>query len=155
MSDDPTVVAQPHPMPLVSAEMTLLVDAGSAWTKAALVARSRGRWRLAAQVAHRVTVRAGATTRVDIELQPGVAAEIAVELPPGRPAEGMARFEVLAPDNTIVHRGAIWLGDPARRAKLRLPIGEYRVAATWEDVSGSAALQIRAGTPAQVTIMLR
>jgi hypothetical protein len=51
MNDDPTVVPDPGPMPLVSAEMTLLVDAGSAWTKAALVARSRGRWRLAAQVA--------------------------------------------------------------------------------------------------------
>ena len=51
MTDDSTLAAQPAPMPLVSAEMTLLVDAGSAWTKAALVARSRGRWRLAAQVA--------------------------------------------------------------------------------------------------------
>lgn len=35
----------------MAAEMTLLVDAGSAWTKAAVVARSRGRWRLAAHVA--------------------------------------------------------------------------------------------------------
>jgi len=34
--------------PLAAAEMTLLVDAGSAWTKAALVARTRGRWRLVA-----------------------------------------------------------------------------------------------------------
>ncbi len=30
--------------------MTLLVDAGSAWTKAAIVARTRGRWRLVGQV---------------------------------------------------------------------------------------------------------
>jgi MutL protein len=37
--------------PRVAAEMTMLVDAGSAWTKAAVVARSRGRWRLVAQVA--------------------------------------------------------------------------------------------------------
>ena len=36
--------------PRVAAEMTLLVDAGSAWTKAAIVARSRGRWRLVGQV---------------------------------------------------------------------------------------------------------
>lgn len=35
----------------VGAEMTLLVDAGSAWTKAAVVARSRGRWRLVAHAA--------------------------------------------------------------------------------------------------------
>jgi hypothetical protein len=34
--------------PLATAEMTLLVDAGSAWTKAAVVARTRGRWRLVA-----------------------------------------------------------------------------------------------------------
>lgn len=34
--------------PPTSAEMTLLVDAGSAWTKAAVVARTRGRWRLVA-----------------------------------------------------------------------------------------------------------
>lgn len=36
--------------PRVAAEMTMLVDAGSAWTKAAIVARSRGRWRLVGQV---------------------------------------------------------------------------------------------------------
>ncbi len=36
--------------PGAAAEMTLLVDAGSAWTKAAIVARSRGRWRLVGQV---------------------------------------------------------------------------------------------------------
>jgi hypothetical protein len=36
--------------PRAAAEMTLLVDAGSAWTKAAIVARSRGRWRLVGQV---------------------------------------------------------------------------------------------------------
>lgn len=58
MSDD-SAVARPTQQPdverpdapLVAAEMTLLVDAGSAWTKASVVARSRGRWRLAAQVA--------------------------------------------------------------------------------------------------------
>lgn len=32
----------------VAAEMSLLTDVGSAWTKAAVVARSRGRWRIAA-----------------------------------------------------------------------------------------------------------
>jgi hypothetical protein len=41
--------AAPAPdRPPTSAEMTLLVDAGSAWTKAAVVARTRGRWRLVA-----------------------------------------------------------------------------------------------------------
>jgi hypothetical protein len=34
-----------------SAEMSLLVDVGSAWTKAAAVARSRGRWRIVSHVA--------------------------------------------------------------------------------------------------------
>ena len=34
-----------------SAEMSLLVDVGSAWTKAAVVARSRGRWRIVSHVA--------------------------------------------------------------------------------------------------------
>jgi hypothetical protein len=44
-----TVVPQ-EPGPRAAAEMTVLVDAGSAWTKAAIVARSRGRWRLVGQV---------------------------------------------------------------------------------------------------------
>lgn len=34
-----------------SAEMSLLVDVGSAWTKAAVVARARGRWRIVAHAA--------------------------------------------------------------------------------------------------------
>lgn len=36
---------------LIAAEMSLLTDVGSAWTKAVVVARSRGRWRIAAQAA--------------------------------------------------------------------------------------------------------
>jgi hypothetical protein len=35
----------------VSAELSVLVDIGSAWTKAAIVARTRGRWRIATHVA--------------------------------------------------------------------------------------------------------
>ena len=35
----------------IGAEMSLLVDVGSAWTKAAAVARSRGRWRIVSHVA--------------------------------------------------------------------------------------------------------
>ena len=35
----------------VSAEMSMLVDIGSAWTKAAMVARARNRWRIVTQVA--------------------------------------------------------------------------------------------------------
>jgi hypothetical protein len=38
-------------VPQVSAELSILVDIGSAWTKAAVVARSRGRWRIVSQVA--------------------------------------------------------------------------------------------------------
>ncbi|HEX3219778.1 MAG TPA: glutamate mutase L [Candidatus Limnocylindria bacterium] len=37
--------------PEVGAELSMLVDIGSAWTKAAIVARSRGRWRIVSQVA--------------------------------------------------------------------------------------------------------
>jgi hypothetical protein len=37
--------------PAITAEMSLLVDVGSAWTKASVVARSRGRWRIAAHAA--------------------------------------------------------------------------------------------------------
>jgi hypothetical protein len=37
--------------PSVSAELSILVDIGSAWTKAAVVARTRGRWRIVCQVA--------------------------------------------------------------------------------------------------------
>ena len=58
MAEDSGALASPEAIPpsevstpRVGAEMTLLVDAGSAWTKAALVARTRGRWRLVAQVA--------------------------------------------------------------------------------------------------------
>ena len=36
---------------LIAAEMSLLTDVGSAWTKAAVVARTRGRWRIAAHAA--------------------------------------------------------------------------------------------------------
>ncbi len=36
---------------LIGAEMSLLVDVGSAWTKAAAVARSRGRWRIVSHAA--------------------------------------------------------------------------------------------------------
>jgi hypothetical protein len=39
-----------EPVP-VSAEMSLLVDIGSAWTKATIVARARNRWRIVTQVA--------------------------------------------------------------------------------------------------------
>ncbi|MEP6469320.1 MAG: glutamate mutase L [Chloroflexota bacterium] len=35
----------------VSAELSMLVDIGSAWTKAAVVARARGRWRIVCQAA--------------------------------------------------------------------------------------------------------
>jgi hypothetical protein len=35
----------------VNAELSMLVDIGSAWTKAAVVARTRGRWRIVCQVA--------------------------------------------------------------------------------------------------------
>jgi hypothetical protein len=50
-AERPEAVEREVEKPLVAAEMTLLVDAGSAWTKASIVARSRGRWRLAAQAA--------------------------------------------------------------------------------------------------------
>jgi hypothetical protein len=43
-----TATAEPIPP---AAEMSMLVDVGSAWTKAAVVARSRGRWRIVSQVA--------------------------------------------------------------------------------------------------------
>ncbi|MEO8245712.1 MAG: glutamate mutase L [Chloroflexota bacterium] len=45
MSDEPLAEAMP------SSEMSLLVDRGSAWTKIALVARARGRWRVAGYAA--------------------------------------------------------------------------------------------------------
>ncbi|HEY7526467.1 MAG TPA: glutamate mutase L, partial [Candidatus Limnocylindria bacterium] len=45
----------PHSSPVgappASAEMSILVDIGSAWTKAAIVARARNRWRIVTQVA--------------------------------------------------------------------------------------------------------
>lgn len=55
--------------PRAAAEMTILVDAGSAWTKAALVARTRGRWRIVAHDAQPTawgegTLRASLAARV-------------------------------------------------------------------------------------------
>lgn len=46
-------VIRPEPAltPAVASEMSLLVDIGSAWTKAAVIGRSRGRWRIAAHAA--------------------------------------------------------------------------------------------------------
>ncbi|MGH2456526.1 MAG: hypothetical protein ACRDHD_09760, partial [Candidatus Limnocylindria bacterium] len=35
-------------LPTTASELSLLVDIGSAWTKAAVVGRSRGRWRIVA-----------------------------------------------------------------------------------------------------------
>jgi hypothetical protein len=49
MTSEPTT-AMTAPIP-ASAELSMLVDVGSAWTKAAVVARSRGRWRIVSQVA--------------------------------------------------------------------------------------------------------
>jgi hypothetical protein len=37
--------------PRATAELSLLIDVGSAWTKASVIARSRGRWRIAANAA--------------------------------------------------------------------------------------------------------
>jgi hypothetical protein len=37
--------------PRATAELSLLIDVGSAWTKASVIARSRGRWRIAAHAA--------------------------------------------------------------------------------------------------------
>lgn len=42
---------QPGSRSIMTAEMSLLVDIGSAWTKASVVARSRGRWRICAHTA--------------------------------------------------------------------------------------------------------
>lgn len=46
-------VTRPEPAAaaMVASEMSLLIDIGSAWTKASVVGRSRGRWRLAAHAA--------------------------------------------------------------------------------------------------------
>ncbi|MEX1073081.1 MAG: glutamate mutase L, partial [Chloroflexota bacterium] len=45
-------VSRREPIPsLASAELSMLMDIGSAWTKAAVVGRTRGRWRIAAHAA--------------------------------------------------------------------------------------------------------
>jgi hypothetical protein len=54
----------------IGSEMSLLTDIGSAWTKASVIARSRGRWRIAAHVAQ-------PTAWGDEELRRGLAAHLA------------------------------------------------------------------------------
>ncbi len=50
MTAERSAATAPEPLPSV-AELSMLVDVGSTWTKAAVVARSRGRWRIVSQVA--------------------------------------------------------------------------------------------------------
>jgi hypothetical protein len=47
---EPTNGAQPS-VPRATAELSLLIDNGSAWTKASVVGRTRGRWRIVAHAA--------------------------------------------------------------------------------------------------------
>ncbi len=54
----------------IASEMSLLVDIGSAWTKASVIARSRGRWRIAGHVAQ-------PTAWGDEELRRSLAAHLA------------------------------------------------------------------------------
>jgi len=61
--------------PRAAAEMSLLVDVGSAWTKASVVARSRGRWRVAASAAQ-------PTAWGDDELVAALAARLAAAADP-------------------------------------------------------------------------
>ncbi len=56
--------------PAIASEMSLLTDIGSAWTKASVIARSRGRWRIAAHVAQ-------PTAWGDEELRRSLAAHLA------------------------------------------------------------------------------
>jgi MutL protein len=56
--------------PTTTAELSLLVDVGSAWTKASVIARTRGRWRIAGSLAQ-------PTGWGDVELFTGLAARLA------------------------------------------------------------------------------
>jgi MutL protein len=66
---------QKPPAPPASAELSLLVDVGSAWTKAAVIGRARGRWRIAASLAQ-------PTTWGDVELFTGLASRLAGSVDP-------------------------------------------------------------------------
>jgi hypothetical protein len=48
---EPTNGAQARTAPQATAELSLLIDSGSAWTKASVVGRTRGRWRIVAHAA--------------------------------------------------------------------------------------------------------
>ena len=56
--------------PAATAELSLLVDVGSAWTKASVIARTRGRWRIAASLAQ-------PTSWGDVEIFTGLASRLA------------------------------------------------------------------------------
>jgi hypothetical protein len=102
----------------VSSEMSLLTDVGSAWTKASVVARSRGRWRLAAHVAQ-------PTAWGDDELRSALAARLAP-----------------AADRRVAPRVAELLAS-APRISCHTPrrAGRIGLAAVSEELSGASALR--------------
>lgn len=99
-----------------TAELSLLVDIGSAWTKAAVVGRALGRWRIAAHAAQ-------PTTWDESELVASLAARLA------RPA-----------DARVATRMATLLTD-APRIAVHTPArpGRIALAAVSSDLSGQAA----------------
>src|SRR4029077_16031307 len=131
-------------------EMSLLVDIGSAWTKAAVVGRSLGRWRIAAHAAQPTswddeeliaTLAARLTGRIDPRLAGRIAAQladaprIAVPTPvrPGRIALAAVSSEL---SGQAARRaagaagwgggeagGAGWVGGGGTRCRRRWPAG--------------------------------
>lgn len=99
-----------------SAEISLLVDVGSAWTKASVIARSRGRWRIAAHAAQ-------PTPWGDAELCRTLAARLA----PVADRRLVDHLEAL-----ITEAPRIECHTPRRPARLAL-------AAVSRDISGAAA----------------
>lgn len=98
------------------AEMSLLVDTGSAWTKASLVARSRGRWRVVAHVSQ-------PTAWGDRELLGALAARL------GDSVDARLRGDLW---DLLVATPRIECRTPSRPGRLAL-------AAISHDVSGAAA----------------
>ncbi|HET7141166.1 MAG TPA: glutamate mutase L, partial [Candidatus Limnocylindria bacterium] len=104
------------PPPAPGAELSVLVDIGSAWTKASVIGRSRGRWRIAAHAAQPTSWDEGELWRT-----------LAAHLAAGADRRLHERLERL-----VAEAPRIECHTPRRPARLAL-------AAVSRDISGAAA----------------
>ena len=117
----------------IASEMSLLVDIGSAWTKASVVGRSRGRWRIAAHLAQ-------PTAWGDEELRRALAARLA-------PAADRRVADRL--DDLLAGAPRISCHTPRRAGRLALAaVSEQLSAASAQRAAESAGWTVQAAAAA-------